>query len=54
MFLNDLKYSEEKVMDWMSFLNLLEGAPIHISVPKNHLSKDKLWTELTPIFVLHA
>ncbi len=36
VFLNDLNYSEETVMKWGPFLNLLEGAPVHISVPKNH------------------
>lgn len=50
VLLNDLNYSEEGVMKWMTFLNLLEGAPVHISVPKNHFAEDVLWTELTPIF----
>lgn len=54
VFLNDLNYSEETVMKWGPFLNLLEGAPVHISVPKNHYAEDTLWTELTPIFATAA
>ena len=50
VFLNDLNYSEEGVMKWGPFLNLLEGAPVHISAPKNHFAEDTVWRELTPIF----
>ena len=52
VLLNDLNYNEEDVMKWMPFLNLLEGVPIHISVPKNHFAEDILWKELTPIFAI--
>ena len=50
VFLNDLNYSEEGVMKWMTFLNLLEGAAVHISTPKNFHPEDVLWKELNPIF----
>ena len=50
IFLNDLNYSEETVMPWMQFLNLLEGAPIHVAVPKNHFAQDVVWSAKTPIF----
>ena len=49
VFLNDLDYSED-IMKWGPFLNLLEGAPVNISAPKNHFSEDVSWKELTPIF----
>ena len=41
-------------MTWMQFLNLLEGAPVNISVPKNHFSEDVVWTQMTPIFATAA
>ena len=53
IFLNDLNYTEE-TMSWGNFLNLLEGAPVSIGVPKNHFSEDVLWHELTPIFATAA
>jgi len=49
VFLNDFRWSE-KVMGWTDLLNLLEGAPVHISAPKTHFSEDILWTKDTPIF----
>ena len=54
IFLNDLNYSKDTIMKWGPFLNLLEGAPVHISVPKNYFAEDALWTELTPIFATAA
>ena len=36
-------------MSWGNFLNLLEGAPVAIGVPKNHYSEDVMWRALTPI-----
>lgn len=48
VLLNDIRYSE-CVMKWDLFLNLLEGAPIAISMPKNHHSADVQWDEDTPI-----
>ena len=53
VFLNDLNYNEG-VMKWMHFLNSLEGAPVNISVPKNHFSEDVVWTGMTPIFATAA
>ena len=54
IFLNDLNYSEEHTMQWGNFLNLLEGAPVSIGVPKNHFSEDVMWNEATPIFATAA
>jgi hypothetical protein len=53
IFLNDLNYTED-TMDWGNFLNLLEGAPVSIGVPKNHFSEDVMWRALTPIFATAA
>jgi len=49
VYLNDFRWSE-KLMGWTDLLNLLEGAPVHISAPKTHFSEDILWTKDTPIF----
>lgn len=52
IFLNDLRYEkdgEKKVMSWNLFLNLLEGAPINVAMPKNHYTKDLVWTKTQPI-----
>lgn len=49
VFLNDFRWSE-RIMPWADFLNLLEGAPIHISAPKTHYAEDILWSKDTPIF----
>lgn len=54
IFLNDLNYSEINTMEWGNFLNLLEGAPVSIGVPKNHFANDAVWTQLTPIFATAA
>ena len=49
VFLNDFRWNE-KTINWYIFLNLLEGAPVHLSAPKTHYPEDPLWTALTPIF----
>jgi len=49
VFLNDFRWSE-KIMPWTDLLNLLEGAPVHISAPKTHFAEDILWSKDTPIF----
>lgn len=48
VFLNDFRWSE-RIISWGDFLNLLEGEPIHIPVPKTHFAQDVLWTKDTPI-----
>ena len=53
LFLNDLNYTED-TMSWGNFLNLLEGAPVSIGVPKNQYEEDVLWRALTPIFATAA
>ena len=53
IFLNDIRYDrdgERRVMPWHMFLNLLEGATVNISMPKNFYSKDYEWSERQPIF----
>ena len=53
LFLNDLRYDahgEKRVMPWHMFLNLLEGATVNISMPKNFFSNDFEWSEKQPIF----
>ena len=37
-------------MAWSDLLNLLEGAPVHLSAPKTHFAEDILWTKDTAIF----
>ena len=49
VFLNDFRWSE-KILPWHDFLNLLEGAPIHVSAPKTHYPEDLLWTKKQPVF----
>eukprot|EP00111_Clytia_hemisphaerica_P018865 TCONS_00055769-protein len=49
VFLNDFRWSE-KILPWHDFLNLLEGAPIHISAPKTHYAEDLLWDKKQPVF----
>lgn len=54
-FFNDLRYKANGVGDkeflpWSQFLNLLEGAPMNVPMPKNHFSEDVLWTKQPPIF----
>lgn len=53
VFLNDIRYEEDgdkKVMEWRIFLNLLEGAPVNISMPKNFFAEDFLWKKRQAIF----
>jgi len=53
IFLNDIRYDmdgEKRVMPWNMFLNLLEGVPINVSMPKNFYARDYEWTEKQPIF----
>ena len=49
IFLNDIRYTEDGVMKWGPFLNLLEGEEIQISLPKNEYAANQKWTKLTPI-----
>lgn len=49
IFLNDIRWSE-KLIPWNNFLQLLEGSPVHLSVPKNHSPEDIKFTKDTPIF----
>ena len=53
IFLNDIRYEsdgEKKIMPWHMFLNLLEGATVNISMPKNFYADDYEWVEKQPIF----
>ena len=49
VFLNDFRWSE-KVIPWSDLLNLLEGEPIQVPVPKTHYAENPMWTKDTPIF----
>ena len=49
VLLNDFRWSE-KVIPWSDFLNLLEGWPIHIPMPKTSNPEDVVWEQKTPIF----
>ena len=50
IFLNDIRYDEEKTMAWDKFLNLLEGEIVHINMPKTHYTEDYEFKALTPVF----
>ena len=50
IWLNDIRYDEDKTMAWDKFLNLLEGEVVHINMPKTHYTEDYKFSELTPIF----
>ena len=53
IFLNDIRYDkngEKRVMTWQQFLNLLDGSPVQVSMPKNFFSSDVQWTAKQPIF----
>ena len=39
IFLNDLRWSD-KLIPWNNFLQLLEGAEVHLAAPKNHCAGD--------------
>lgn len=49
IFLNDIRWSD-KLIPWNNFLQLLEGAKVHLSAPKNHAAEDILFSKDTPIF----
>ena len=51
----DLRYDgngvgDREVMPWQKMLNLLEGAPVNIAMPKNSHSKDYELTADIPVF----
>lgn len=55
LLFNDIRYGgngdgDRKFMPWRMFLNLLEGAPINVPMPKNHFSADVQWVKRQPIF----
>ena len=55
ILLNDVRYEgngegDKRFMKWRMLLNLLEGAPINISMPKNHFASDYQWVAKQPIF----
>lgn len=50
IYLNDIRYDENKTMSWDKFLNLLEGETVHINMPKNHFSEDYAFNATSPIF----
>ena len=49
IYLNDLRWSE-KLIPWNNFLQLLEGAEVHLQAPKNHSPEDIKFSQDTPIF----
>ena len=49
IFLNDIRWND-KLIPWNNFLQLLEGASVHLSAPKNHSPEDIKLTKDTPIF----
>ena len=49
IFLNDFRRSKE-LIEWKSFLLLLEGDRVNLPAPKNHFSTDICMSEDTPIF----
>lgn len=49
VFLNDFRWSD-RVIPWSDLLNLLEGEPIQVPVPKTHFAENPMWTRDTPIF----
>ena len=55
IFFNDLQYGpkgkgDDRFLPWNQFLNLLEGAPVNVAMPKNVYASDREWTALQPIF----
>ena len=53
ILLNDLKYERDgdrKVMAWHQFLNLLDGSPDQVAMPKSFRASDIEWTAKQPIF----
>ncbi len=49
IFLNDFRWSKE-LIEWKSFLLLLEGDMVNLPAPKNHFSTDVCISEDMPIF----
>ena len=49
IFLNDFRWSAQ-VLPWQDMLLLLEGQPVHFSVPKTHYAQDIVFDKDTPIF----
>ena len=57
IFFNDLRYGpdgkeDDRILPWNQFLNLLEGAPVNVAMPKNVNASDWEWTALQPIFAI--
>ena len=55
VLLIDLRYDENgkgdrEVMEWGKLLNMLDGWPVNIAMPKNHYAKDVVWDNDAPIF----
>ena len=55
LLFNDIRYEgnmegDRRFMQWRMFLNLLEGAPLNIEMPKNHYAADIEWVNKQPIF----
>ena len=55
LFFNDLRYKangvgDKEFMPWSQLLNLLEGAPMNIAMPKSHYTQDAQWRKRPPIF----
>lgn len=55
ILLNDVRYGgngqgDKNFMPWHILLNLLEGAPIDVPMPKNHFAKNVVWKKRQPIF----
>ena len=56
ILLNDLRYDgngvgDHEVLPWQKLLNLLEGFPVNISMPKNFHGKDHEHVDDTPVFI---
>lgn len=53
VLLNDIRYEKDgdkKVMAWAQFLNLLDGSPLSIGMPKSHFACNTEWRAQQPIF----
>ena len=46
---NDFRWSD-KIIPWPDLLNLLEGEPVQVPVPKTHYVENPYWRKRTPIF----
>ena len=51
IFLNDFRWSAQ-VLPWQDMLLLLEGQPVHFSVPKTHYAQDVVFDKDTPFFCM--